>query len=77
MLLALCKLQPMDFKNFPFDSFDLLLELRFFDPTALIDTTDVFGKPHPGVTVFSSSGGSKVGQASHAPAVARAAIHLQ
>ncbi|KAL4422476.1 hypothetical protein ABPG75_008673 [Micractinium tetrahymenae] len=52
--------QPMDFRHFPFDSFDLLLELRFFNPLAIIDTTDLYGKPHPGVTIYPSSGGQKL-----------------
>lgn len=51
----------MGFQNYPFDSFDLVCELRFFDPTTLIDTTDLYGAPHQGVTVVPSSGGRKVG----------------
>ena len=55
-----CCVQPMGFQHYPFDSFDLLLELRFSDPTGLINTTDLYGAPHPGVTVVPSSGGRKV-----------------
>ncbi|KAI3429737.1 hypothetical protein D9Q98_010052 [Chlorella vulgaris] len=52
--------QPMSFANFPFDSFDLGLALRFFDPTVLIDTTILLGQPHPGVVVMPSSGGKRI-----------------
>ncbi|PRW60468.1 ligand-gated ion channel [Chlorella sorokiniana] len=52
--------QPMSFQHYPFDSFDLLIELRFFDPTILIDTTALYGVKHPGVTVVPSSGGKKL-----------------
>ena len=46
--------------HFPFDSFDLSLELRFTDPTILVDTTWLWGSSHPGVKVVPSSGGKKV-----------------
>ena len=52
--------QPMDFRHYPFDSFDLMLELRFYDPTQFVDTTGLYGVQHPGVKIFPSSGGKKV-----------------
>ncbi|PSC74223.1 senescence-specific cysteine protease SAG39-like isoform A [Micractinium conductrix] len=52
--------QPMDFSHYPFDEFDLSLELKFFDPSNIIDTTDLLGAPHPGVNVFPSSGGKRL-----------------
>ncbi|KAI7836836.1 hypothetical protein COHA_009337 [Chlorella ohadii] len=52
--------EPMSFRHYPFDSFDLLIELRFFDPTILIDTTALYGAKHNGVTVVPSSGGRKL-----------------
>ena len=51
--------QPMDFSHFPFDSFDLALELRFYDPTRLISTEELYGYNHSGITVVPSSGGTK------------------
>ena len=50
----------MDFKHYPFDSFDLMIELRFYDPTVYVDTTGLYGVQHPGVKIFPSSGGRKV-----------------
>ena len=50
----------MDFKHYPFDSFDLMIELRFYDPTVYVDTTGLYGVQHPGVKIFPSSGGKKV-----------------
>lgn len=50
----------MDFSHFPFDSFDLALELRLYDPTILISTDWLWGANHTGVTVVPSSGGKKV-----------------
>ena len=58
--LTLSLVQPMDFKHYPFDSFDLAVELRFFDPTVYVDTTGLYGVQHPGVKIFPSSGGKKV-----------------
>ncbi|EFN59795.1 hypothetical protein CHLNCDRAFT_133508 [Chlorella variabilis] len=52
--------QPMDFSHFPFDSFDLALELRLYDPTILISTDWLWGANHTGVTVVPSSGGKKI-----------------
>lgn len=50
----------MDFSHFPFDSFDLALELRLYDPTILISTDWLWGANHTGVTVVPSSGGKKI-----------------
>ncbi|EFN59796.1 hypothetical protein CHLNCDRAFT_133509 [Chlorella variabilis] len=48
--------QPMDFSHFPFDSFDLALELRFYDPTRLISTEELYGYNHSGITVIYTIG---------------------
>lgn len=52
--------QPMDFSHFPFDSFDLLAEVRFYDIALTYDTTGVWGARHPGVELVPSSGGRKL-----------------
>jgi hypothetical protein len=55
--------QPLDFSHFPFDSFDLTVELRFYDPTSSFDDTEeLLGGNHTGVSVVPSSGGKKVGR---------------
>ncbi|KAL4419295.1 hypothetical protein ABPG77_001627 [Micractinium sp. CCAP 211/92] len=52
--------QPMDFSHFPFDSFDLLAEIRFYDIALTYDTTGIWGARHPGVELVPSSGGRKL-----------------
>lgn len=54
--------QPLDFSHFPFDAFDLLVELRFYDPTVNFDESEeLLGGNHTGIVVVPSSGGKKVG----------------
>ncbi|PRW57913.1 ligand-gated ion channel [Chlorella sorokiniana] len=66
--------QPMSFQNFPFESFDLLLELRLMDPTKMFtnntmllapfhmftNNTTIYGAHHPGVTMQPSSAGLRL-----------------
>ncbi|KAL4440540.1 hypothetical protein ABPG75_003541 [Micractinium tetrahymenae] len=52
--------QPMNFSHFPFDSFELLVEMRFYDIALTYDTTGVWGARHPGVELVPSAGGRKL-----------------
>jgi hypothetical protein len=51
----------MDFSHYPFDSFSLAMELKFYDPTEYVRTDLLLGTNHTGVKVVPSSGGKKVG----------------
>lgn len=37
-----------------------MVDLRFFDPTTIFNTTEIYGVPHPGIQVVPSSGGKKL-----------------